>query len=87
MEHYIVFIQYHQRNSTVADPANSALENFIIDLGKTRVQGIEFDLKGEITRGFNAIFNYAFTENKITESNDPVSNPVGMRIPAMRNTR
>ncbi|WP_428071011.1 TonB-dependent siderophore receptor [Chryseobacterium gambrini] len=70
-----------KRNSTVADPANSALENFIIDLGKTRVQGIEFDLKGEITRGFNAIFNYAFTENKITESNDPVSNPVGMRIP------
>lgn len=70
-----------KRNATVNDPANSALENFVIDLGKTRVQGIEFDLKGEITKGFNAILNYAFTENKITESNDPVNNPVGMRVP------
>ncbi|WP_066438977.1 TonB-dependent siderophore receptor [Chryseobacterium sp. CCH4-E10] len=70
-----------KRNATVNDPANSALENFVIDLGKTRVQGIEFDLKGEIVRGFNAIVNYAFTENKITESNDPVNNPVGMRVP------
>ena len=70
-----------KRNATVNDPANSALENFVIDLGKTRVQGIEFDLKGEITRGFNAIINYAFTENKVTESNDPVNNPVGMRVP------
>lgn len=70
-----------KRNATVNDPANSALENFVINLGKTRVQGIEFDLKGEITKGFNAILNYAFTENKITESNDPVNNPVGMRVP------
>ncbi len=70
-----------KRNATVNDPTNSALENFVIDLGKTRVQGIEFDLKGEIVRGFNAIVNYAFTENKVTESNDPVNNPVGMRVP------
>lgn len=70
-----------KNNATVADPTNSPIEQFSILLGKTRVQGVEFDLKGEITRGFNAIFNYAFTENKVTESNDPVNNPVGMRVP------
>ncbi len=70
-----------KNNATISDPTNTASEQFSILLGKTRVQGIEFDLKGEITKGFNAIFNYAFTENKVTESNDPVNNPVGMRIP------
>ncbi|RKS96686.1 iron complex outermembrane receptor protein [Chryseobacterium defluvii] len=70
-----------KRNATTADPNNTANEQFSIVLGKTRVQGIEFDLKGEITKGFNAIFNYAFTENTVTESNDPANNPVGMRVP------
>ncbi|WP_294334136.1 TonB-dependent siderophore receptor [uncultured Chryseobacterium sp.] len=70
-----------KNNATTNDPANTGNEQFSILLGKTRVQGVEFDLKGEIVKGFNAIFNYAFTENKITESNDPVRNPVGMRIP------
>ncbi len=70
-----------KNNATISDPSNTAGEQFSILLGKTRVQGVEFDLKGEIARGFNAIFNYAFTENKVTESNDPISNPVGMRVP------
>ncbi|KXH83468.1 TonB-dependent siderophore receptor [Chryseobacterium kwangjuense] len=70
-----------KNNATVNDPANSPGEQYSILLGKTRVQGVEFDLKGEITRGFNAIFNYAFTENKIIESNDPKNNPEGKRVP------
>lgn len=70
-----------KNNSTINDPSNSPLEQFSILLGKTRVQGVEFDLKGEITKGFNAIFNYAFTENKIIESNDPANNPKGKRVP------
>lgn len=70
-----------KNNATINDPSNSPSEQYSILLGKTRVQGVEFDLKGEITRGFNAIFNYAFTENKITESNDPKNNPEGKRVP------
>lgn len=70
-----------KNNATVNDPSNSPIEQFSILLGKTRVQGVEFDLKGEITKGFNAIFNYAFTENKIIESNDPQNNPEGKRVP------
>ena len=70
-----------KKNATTADPTNTASEQFSIILGKTRVQGIEFDLKGEIVKGFNAIFNYAFTENKVIESNDPVNYPDGMKVP------
>lgn len=57
-------------NEITGDPdqTNNPNGKYSILLGKTRVQGVEFDLKGQITRGFNAIFNYAFTENKFTET-------------------
>lgn len=54
-------------NAITGDPTDPNFRYSIL-LGKTRVQGAEFDLKGEITRGFNAIFNYAFTENKFVET-------------------
>lgn len=54
-------------NEIIGDPTDPTFRYSIL-LGKTRVQGAEFDLKGEIVKGFNAIFNYAFTENKFTET-------------------
>lgn len=69
-----------KKNGITADPTNTINEQFSVVLGATRVQGVEFELKGEITKGFNAIFNYAFTENKVTESNTP-EYVVGDRIP------
>lgn len=56
------------KNNAITNDPSDPTGVFSIFLGKTRVQGVEFDLKGEITRGFNAIFNYAFTENKFTET-------------------
>lgn len=60
----------NKNNEIAGDPdlTNNPNGKYSILLGKTRVQGVEFDLKGEITKGFNAIFNYAFTENKFTET-------------------
>ncbi|MDQ1804401.1 TonB-dependent siderophore receptor [Chryseobacterium sp. PTM-20240506] len=60
----------NKNNEITGDPDQTDNPNgrYSILLGKTRVQGVEFDLKGEIVRGFNAIFNYAFTENKFTET-------------------
>lgn len=55
-------------NEITSDPFDNLSGKYSILLGKTRVQGVEFDLKGEIVKGFNAIFNYAFTENKYTET-------------------
>lgn len=60
----------NKNNEITGDPDLTDNPNgkYSILLGKTRVQGVEFDLKGEIVKGFNAIFNYAFTENKYTET-------------------
>lgn len=60
----------NKNNEITGDPDLTDNPNgkYSILLGKTRVQGVEFDLKGEIVKGFNAIFNYAFTENKFTET-------------------
>ncbi|MGL6126787.1 hypothetical protein BBI01_13910 [Chryseobacterium artocarpi] len=71
----------NKNNEITGDPdlTNNPNGKYSILLGKTRVQGLEFDLKGEIVKGFNAIFNYAFTENKFTE-NTAVSKK-GDRVP------
>ncbi|MDR2237444.1 MAG: TonB-dependent siderophore receptor [Chryseobacterium sp.] len=65
-------------NTITGDPTDPSGQYSIL-LGKTRVQGVEFDLKGQITRGFNAIFNYAFTENKYTETTAKANK--GDRVP------
>lgn len=44
--------------------------NLSIELGQKRSQGIEFDLRGSITRGLSLTANYAFTDSKITKVND-----------------
>lgn len=71
----------NKNNAITGDPDQTDNPNgrYSILLGKTRVQGVEFDLKGEIVKGFNAIINYAFTENKFTETT-AVSNE-GDRVP------
>ncbi|NAW52277.1 TonB-dependent siderophore receptor [Elizabethkingia argentiflava] len=58
-----------KHNAIAADPSSNNVNNkYAILLGKTRVQGTEFDLKGEVLKGFNVILNYAFTENKFIET-------------------
>lgn len=58
-----------KNNELTSDPANNPGDQYSLVLGKKRSAGLEFDVKGEITRGLNLIFNYAFTEYIITESN------------------
>lgn len=45
--------------------------NFSIQVGQTRAQGVEFDVRGELVKGLNLTLNYAFTENKVTKDTDP----------------
>ncbi|HBR11479.1 MAG TPA: TonB-dependent siderophore receptor [Chryseobacterium sp.] len=70
-----------QKNNAVANDPTDPTYQYFIFAGKTGVQGVEFDLKGEIFKGFNAIFNYAYTDNEFKETTTyafPVenSNPV-----------
>ncbi|WP_128331594.1 TonB-dependent siderophore receptor [Apibacter sp. HY039] len=67
----ISIYQIMKNNELTADPENTGSEKYSIVLGKTRTRGIEFDLKGEIVKGFNVIVNYALTSNKIIDSNTP----------------
>ncbi|WP_050009472.1 TonB-dependent siderophore receptor [Flavobacterium sp. B17] len=63
-------------NAISRDPADPTSKYSILD-GKTGVQGVEFDLKGEVVKGFNAIFNYAYTDNEYKEAItyiDPATN-------------
>ncbi|POY35275.1 TonB-dependent siderophore receptor [Solitalea longa] len=56
-----------QADPQSADPNNPTY----IQLGETQAKGIELDIKGELARGLNLVFNYAYTNNKITEDTNP----------------
>lgn len=51
----------------------------VVQTGQTETQGIEFDLRGEITRGLNLTANYAFTQAKITQDAD--KSKIGGMVP------
>ncbi len=59
-----------KQNELAADPFNQAGENFSIVVGEKQAQGIEFDIRGELTKGLNLIANYAYTDGKVTEVAD-----------------
>ncbi|NJL37473.1 MAG: TonB-dependent siderophore receptor [Leptolyngbyaceae cyanobacterium SM1_4_3] len=61
-------------NVTTADPDN---QNFSIQTGEQRSQGIEFDINGEILPGWNVIAGYAYNDARVTEDN---SIPEGTRL-------
>lgn len=51
-----------KNNELTADPTAPANSGLSIELGQKRAQGIEFDVRGELTRGLNLIANYAYTD-------------------------
>lgn len=62
-----------KQNELTGDPSNAAGENYSIIIGEKRAQGIEFDLKGEITAGLKLIANYAYTDAKVSAVADGVT--------------
>jgi iron complex outermembrane receptor protein len=56
-----------KNNELSNDPANTASESFVLQLGQTKSQGIELDVRGEIIRGLNLVANYAYTDSKISK--------------------
>ncbi|GAB3739010.1 TonB-dependent siderophore receptor [Spirosoma lituiforme] len=68
-----------QNNQNAADPTNRGSEQFVVQFGQTKTQGIEFDLRGEIVRGLNLVANYALTDSKISES--ATESQVGNKVP------
>jgi len=59
-----------------ADPDNNA---YYTQIGKSTSKGIDFDLKGRIVKGLNAVINYAYNDSKIV--NDVNKSLIGTRTP------
>ncbi|MBB6498823.1 TonB-dependent receptor [Pedobacter cryoconitis] len=70
-----------KQNELTSDPTDPRRVYSVV-LGEKRVQGIEFDLRGEITRGLQLIANYAYTDGKVTKANPDVESiKVGDVVP------
>jgi iron complex outermembrane receptor protein len=72
-----------QNNQTTADPRNVTGENYIVQFGQTRTQGVELDIRGQILPGLSLVANYAYTNNEISksDSSEAMQATVGNKVP------
>src|SRR5699024_9095538 len=65
----------------VSDPdtTNNANHRYSLQIGQSKSEGIELDVRGRITDGLNAVVNYAYTNSEITKDVD--KNKVGDPLP------
>ena len=56
-----------KNNQTSPDPTADPNSGFLVELGQTKTQGVELDLRGEIVRGLTMVANYAYTDSKISK--------------------
>lgn len=77
---------YHitRDNILVTDPST----NLQSQIGQTKSRGFEFDLKGEIVKGLNAVINYAYTDSYISADANPalVGKATPYRVRHIQNT-
>ncbi|BAY23357.1 ferrichrome-iron receptor [Calothrix sp. NIES-2100] len=71
----LAFYEITKSNIATTDPINQA---FSIAVGEQRSRGIEFDVSGQISPGWNVIASYSYTNAEISESTDY---PVGNKVP------
>jgi len=65
-----------KNGNLVSDPDTSGGNQdfkYSLQIGQTKVQGLEFDVKGEIVKGLDLILNYAYTDSKVTKDIDPAN--------------
>lgn len=80
----LTFYHITRDNIIVTNPET----NLQSQIGQTKSKGIEFDLKGEIVSGLNAVINYAYTDAYVTEDANPalVGLPSPYRVKHIQNT-
>lgn len=59
--------QITKNNVLTADPVN---QFFSVQLGQTKTQGIEFDIRGQLFTGLDVTMNYAYTDGKVTKDTE-----------------
>lgn len=70
-----------KKNELTSDPEEPTVYSIVV--GEKRIQGIDFDLRGEILTGFNAIMNYAYSTGKVTKVAEGVDMNVGDIVPGL----
>ncbi|HVI46876.1 MAG TPA: TonB-dependent receptor [Chitinophaga sp.] len=68
-----------KNNQLSNDPTNGNGENFYLQLGQTKTEGVELEIRGEIIRGLNLVANYAYTDSKISKATKDLA--VGASVP------
>ncbi|WHT40962.1 TonB-dependent receptor [Myroides sp. mNGS23_01] len=56
-----------KNNHLSVDPMNAPGENYVLQLGQTRTQGVEVDMSGKIAPGLQVNANYAYTDSEVTK--------------------
>ena len=69
------------RDHVTANDPTDPTGVYMVAVGKTLSQGIEFDAKGELLPGLSAMINYAFTDSKVTETTEGAGLSVGDKVP------
>ncbi|MFD2598243.1 carboxypeptidase regulatory-like domain-containing protein [Sphingobacterium corticis] len=69
---------YHLTRTNITTNAGPDFPGFIDQAGEATSKGIEVDVNGRISPSFNVMFNYAYTDARITKDNDPAR--VGMML-------
>ncbi|GGE99033.1 iron complex outermembrane recepter protein [Chishuiella changwenlii] len=62
---------YHLTKTNILTSAGAEFPGMSEQSGEAVSKGIEFDLNGSINKNWNIMFNYAYTDAKITKDNDP----------------
>lgn len=62
--------QILNNNQLTSDPSNNASESYVVQLGQTKTKGLEWEIHGQVFKGFNLMANYALTDAKITKYTD-----------------
>lgn len=70
-----------QNNQTSGDPLNTPGENYVVQFGQTRSQGVELDIRGQILPGLSVVANYAYTDSKISEASEVLQATIGDKVP------
>jgi iron complex outermembrane receptor protein len=62
-----------KNNELTADPNSPPASGLSVELGQKRAQGVEFDLRGTVVNGLNLIANYAYTDSRVTEVTEGIT--------------
>jgi len=71
------------RNNVISSDPGDPTGRYVVQLGQTRAEGIEVDIRGEVLPGLTLTANYAYTDAKITKTDSSLAQKatIGQKVP------